>query len=301
MYAGAPYASLAYGQAPAFVAPASPTSGRVLLLSPRDSDAATLSSPNVVSGLPLTNLQNVQPAKKCRWSSATPQYIDIDFGTPVAPNAMAWVGHNLTQAGMVRAQFATTQAGVTAAPAVDTGWVSAWPAANKPLVRNWPAFTSLTTWSNDSAFRYGRAWMADGGSVLSYIEAGRLMVGRYWQPSINFDLAGTPLGFDPADVQAKTPYGRQFTDRRTASPPRLFEIAFYALNKREALDGIYEIQRESGMWGDVVCALDPGESTDFHRFTMQGAFTAGGAYTLPPAFDGNGTMFGAGIKLREFI
>lgn len=34
---------------------------------------------------------------------------------------------------------------------------------------------------------------------------------------------------------------------------------------------------------------------------FQPLFTAGGAYTLPPVFDDAGSMFGAAIKLREFI
>ena len=49
-----------------------------------------------------------------------------------------------------------------------------------------------------------------------------------------------------------------------------------------------------GGWGDVVCCLDPSESTDFHRFIMQGVFTdQQPRYTLPPAWDSDGNMFGA--------
>ena len=69
----------------------------------------------------------------------------------------------------------------------------------------------------------------------------------------------------------------------------------------DALRGIGEIQRQRGLWGDVICCLGPGETSDLHTMTMQGCFTTGGSYTLPPVFDAEGNMWGAAIRLREFI
>lgn len=297
-----PYGAVSYGAAPAYVAPSFTAAVEALfILSPRESDLAAYNASSAVDGLPVTNLQTIQPGRVWRSTDATPQYVDVAFAAPVAANALAIVGANVTAAGMFRVRGAATEANVTAAPAIDTGWRSMWPATVKPAAPDWPAHTSLLRWSNDNVFQYWRVEIADGGAVLSYLEAGRLVLGRAWQPTTNFDLGGTPLGFAPADVQQQTPWGRTFTDRRTPSAPRLFEVAIYAADKREAFDGIAEIQRLRGLWGDVICALDPGDSTDFHRFTMQGCFTAGGAYTLPPAFNANGSMFGAAIRLREFI
>lgn len=272
----------------------------LILLSPADSDAAVISASSETSDLPVTNLQNVQPRKKWR-SSGTSVYLLVTFPAGVACNAFALVGHNLSASATVRIRGANSLAAVTAAPVYDLGTVSAWPASGKPSVTNWPQHMLLKKWSNSTGLTVWRIDIVDSAPVTTYLEAGRLALGACWQPSINFDLSGTPLGFDNSDVQARTPYGGLFTDRRTISPPRIFEVAIYALNKREAFDGIYEIQRLRGMWGDLICCLDPAETTDLHRFTMQGAFTMGGAYTLPPTFDADGNMFGAGIKLREFI
>jgi len=296
-----PYGSMPYGAAPTGTAPTVTSSTeRFLILSPRESDAATLVASSQETALPVANLQNMQPAKVWRATSATPQSITLDFGYPVAANALALVGHNLTDAGMLRVRGATTQAAVTASPAVDASG-SAWPVTGKPVAQNWPHHTSLLRWSNDLPYQYWQVDIADGGSVLTYIEVGRLMLGRAFQPTVNFDFGGQPLSFETADIQTRTPYGRTFTDRRTISPPRNFEVTVYAMTKREAFDGLAELQRLRGTWGDVVCALDPGDSTDFHRFTMQGVFGVGGAYTLPIAFDSDGNMFGAGIRLREVI
>lgn len=220
------------------------------------------------------------------------------FRYPVAANALAVVATNASPGGVFQVLGGPSHG---TWGAVDTGFQSMWPATGKPVAPDWPVHTSLLRWTNDLAFQHRRVVIADTGSVLPYIEAGRLVLGRAFQPSINFDYGGTPIGYAAVDVQATTPYGRTFTDRRTVSAPRLFELSVYSLNRREAFDGLGEIQRTRGLWGDVVCALDPGERTDFHRFTMQGVFTSAAAYTLPPVFDRDGNMFGAGIKLRELI
>lgn len=272
-----------------------------IILSPASSDAATLAASSAVSGLDVTNLQNVQPRKKWRTTGTAAEYVTVAFSSGVAANCLALVGHNLSGSATVRVRGANSAAAVTAAPVYDSTAISAWPATGKPSVSSWNHFTLLKTWSNNTALTNWRIDLADSAPATTYLEAGRLALGAMWQPTPSFDLGGTPLGFDTVDVQTRTPYGSLFTDRRNASPARIFELAIYALNKREAFDGLYELQRLRGMWGDVICCLDPSETTDLHRFTMQGAFTMGGAYTLPPAFDSSGNQFGAGIKLREFI
>jgi hypothetical protein len=272
---------------------------RVLVLTPRCSDAGTIAASSEVSGLPAANLQNMQPAKKWRSNGATAATLSLTLSSPLAANALALVAHNLSSMGVIRVRGATVLANITAAPDVDSGWQSAWPAGGKPTVPLWANFTSLVRWTAGAECLYWQIDIADPGA-LSYLEAGRLALGVAWQPSLNFDIGGTPLGFDPVDVQSKTNYGRTFTDSRGVAP-RLFELAFYALDRREAFDGLYEIQRLRGMSGDLIVCLDPGEVTDFHRFTMQGVFADRAAYALPPAFNANGNMFGAGIRLRELL
>lgn len=273
----------------------------MVLLSPGDSDAATLSASSEASGAAAANLLTVQPRKKWRSTGTAAEYLVLYFASGLAVDALALVGVNLSGSATVRVRAANTLSDVTASPAYDSTVVSAWPATGKPSVANWPHHVVFKKWTNSTAYNYWRVDLADSAPATTYLEAGRLVLADTWQPSINFDIGGTPMGFDVSDVQVRSPYGGLYTDRRTLSPPRVFELTNYALTKREAFDGIYEMQRLRGMWGDVVCCLDPAETTDLHRFTMQGAFTMGGAYTLPPAFDASGNMFGAGIRLREFI
>lgn len=272
----------------------------VLLLSPAASDAAVLSVSSQLQSLPAANLQSYRPDKKWR-AYGTTEWVALDLGTPVACNTLALVAHNLSAGGTLRVRGAASQAAVTAAPVVDTAARSAWPATGKATAPRWPHWLSLLTWANETPLRYWRVDIVDPGNSDGWLEAGRLMLGPKWQPSLNFDLGGTPLALDQMDVQAKTSWGRLFTDRRATSAARIFAVEISALDKREVMGGLFEIQRERGLWGDVVCCLDPEEGTDFHVFSMQGVFVQRAEYPIVPYFTPNGAMFTAKIQLNELI
>ena len=272
----------------------------ILLLSPSDSDAATLVADSEVSTLPAANLQNIQPKKKWRTTSLTP-YLTLDFGAAgCAANGFALIGHNLTSAATIRVRGKATFP-VTSSPTVDTTASSAWPATGKPADTYWPHYLSWLAWSNAVALRYWRVDIADSGNADGYVQAGRLMLGTYWQPTTNFDLAGTPLGRDQRDVQTVTAYGEIFTDRRARSAARRFSLQISATDKREVNDGIGEIQRLRGMWGDVACLLDTAATTDFHRSSMQGVFTAPQEHQFSQQFTPNGEAWSVSFPLREVI
>ncbi len=300
MYGYYPIGSVPFGATPAYVAPATPTMARIAVLSPRDSDLATMAAGSEVATLPAVNLQNQQPKKVWRSASAT-DYITVTFGAPVAANMLALNGHNLSAGGVFRVRGAGTLANTAAAPLVDTGWQSVWPATGKPGDAYWPRYLSALLWSNDALFQYWRVDIADPAVSQAYVEAGRLALGRYWQPTTNFDLGGTPLGFDQVDVQTRTDYGEIFTDRRQRSAARRFGLQISAADRREVLDGIAEIQRLRGLWGDVICLLDPAATTDFHRHSMQGVFGATQEHRIVPQFTANGEMWTVDLQLREII
>lgn len=270
----------------------------ILILSPGSSDAATLTADSEVSTLPATNLQGIQPKKKWRTTSLTP-YLDIDFGTAgCAANGFALIGHNLTSAATIRVRGKATFP-VTSSPTVDTTAVSAWPATGKPSDTYWPQYLSWLSWVNVTALRYWRIDISDSGNTDGYLQAGRLMLGPYWQPTTNFDLSGTPLGRDQRDVQTVTDYGEIFTDRRSRSAARRFSLQISSADKREVNDGIGEIQRLRGMWGDVACLLDTAATTDFHRNSMQGVFTSPQEHQFTQQFTTNGEAWSVSFPLRE--
>lgn len=298
MYGVYPYGVAPYGAAPAYVAPTAPSMARIVVLSPADSDAATMAAGSALASLPVANLQAMQPKKVWR-SETTETYVTVSFASAVAANMLAVVGHNLSDAGVIRVRGADSLANTTASPAVDTGWESAWPVTGKPADAYWPRYLSALLWSNDALYQYWRVDFADPSVAATYIEAGRLMLGRYWQPTINFDLGGTPLGFASKDVQTETDYGEFFTDRRSRSAPRRFSLQISGADKNEVLGGIGEVQRLAGMWGDVAVLLDPNATTHFHRHSMQGVFTSQQEHQMVQQFNENGELWTVNFPLRE--
>lgn len=273
----------------------------VIILSPRLSDGATMVASSQVASLPVSNLQNMQPKRKWRTDGATSPYVEADFrATGCAANGLALIGHNLTASATIRVRGKATYP-VTSAPTVDTGAVSAWPATGKPGDESWPHFLSWLSWANASALRYWRIDIADGSNPAGYIEAGRLMLGSYWQPSRNFDLGGVPLGFDQRDIQMLTEYGGTFTDRRTMSAPRVFQVAISAADRDEVMAGVADLMRLRGTWGDVACLLDPAATTHFHRHSMQGVFMQAQRHQMTQLFTASGEAWSVELNLREVI
>ncbi|HTR86193.1 MAG TPA: hypothetical protein VMI56_17045 [Reyranella sp.] len=299
----APIGTLPIGAAP-YVAPAAAgPSQALLLLSPVYSDAGTFSASSQVTRLPVANLQTRQPQKKWRSLPGTAASIAIALAQPIAANALALVAHNLSSAGLLRLRGALLQANVTTAPAVDTGWQSAWPITGKPAIA-WPNWLSLLTWSGAPAVPYWQLDIADPSNTDGFLEAGRLILGPQWQPSIGFDLSGTPVSFDANDQQTKTPWGYIFTDRRSPAggPARVFAVQITAANRKEVQAGILEMQRTRGLWGDVVCCLDPGRPDDFHINSLHGVFVQKGSYPITQNFDPDGGQWGVGtINLNESL
>lgn len=272
----------------------------MLLLSPRNIDRATLTATGEVPTLPVTNLQTIQPARKFRVMDNEVS-IYVAFATAISANALALVAHNFSDSGSIRLRAATLQADLDSDPELETDWASPWPNGLKPIAPDWANWLSLIQFENNSAYRYWRVDLFDDGPSQTYLEAGRLVLDRAWQPSTNFDFGGTPMAHDPRDAVAETDYGYTFTDRRTLSPPRIFKLQITSANQTEVLAGLQEIQRLAGLAGDLVCCLDPGDADNFHLLSMQGRFTKGGAFGAPALWDEDGPLWGAAIEMREFL
>lgn len=269
----------------------------VLFLSPSSSDAATLAGSSAVSTLPVTNLQSLQPQKKWRTTGAAAEWVTIDFGAATSLNCLALVGGNLSGSATLRVRLAATAGAVTSAPAYDSGVVSAWPATGKPSVSSWPNYLNMLRWAAVS-YRYARLDIADPAPATTYLEFGRLALGASWQPSLNVDIDGA-LGFAPADKQIVSDWGYTFTDPRFS--PRTFDLPFSAGDRRDVFDNAFEIQRLAGLARDVICVLDPSETTDFHRYAMQGVFTSAAQFVPKQLWSANGWNWAFRPQLRELL
>lgn len=278
------YGTLPISSVPAYVAAAPPMSERVLLLSPRDIDRATLVASSALTSLPVTNLQNQEPRKVWRSLSAVSQYVDITLDSPIACNAIAMSGFNMSAAGVWRLHgyASVSDMGVTAA--VSSAWQSVWPGGLKHYDPDWGPEVALLRIENENPYLHWRIEFSDPSEATTFLDIGRLALGRAVQFSINCDIDGG-IGFVPNDVAELNGYGQIFTDPRPYAQ-RTFDMPWTALAQDEVSAQAMELSRLRGQAGDVFCFLDPCGVSNFHLWSMQGLFTGRAQYTPRPLFVG---------------
>lgn len=257
-------------------------SENVLFLSPRDIDLATLSASTAVSSLPVANLQNQEPTKVWRTTSALDQYVDITFASPVAADAAAMAGFRKSASLLWRAKAYASAADRGGAAALDTGWQSPWPQGYMHNDPAWGPEVALMQFENDTAYQFWRVEFTD--PAATYLDIGRLAVGPAAQFSVNPDYESA-VGFVSSDVAEPNGYGQIFTDPRPYLQ-RQFDMPWTALGRSEANTLAMELTRLRGLAGDIFCFLDPGETEHFHRWSMQGLFTGAAKYSIRPMFNG---------------
>ena len=282
------------------VEPSFPVAGAaeyVLFLSPDDSDLATLAAGS--AAMAVANLQDQQPSKKWR-STSTADYVTVTFTGPVAANAVTWCAHNGSAGLYLRVRGYDSAADFAALTnvVVDTNWKSAWPLGIKPRERNWLNHGSLLRWTNDRPLQYWRIDVADGGAGQTYTEAGRLMLGRWVQPTYNLDHEGG-LGRVSADLQITSDWGATLTEARFR--PRALDARFSAQEQRDAFDWFDELQRLRGTAGDFVVIIDPAATTDFHRYFLHGLLGSTGMMQPVRLWSGTGFLWSFTVPVKETI
>ena len=287
LFGDGPFADGPSGDAPSVISSAmSAPADRAWFLSSERIDAATLTALTEETSLPVENLQDQRPDKTWRSTAAIGQYIDVVLDGPVACNGLAAAAVNFTDSAVWRVMGAANQANIPLAPDVDTGWRSAWPATGKPNVRNWPSFMCSLKFTNDALYRYWRVYISDTGN--SYLDVGRLWLGRAFQPSANVDLNPSFGRLSPGYVR-RTDYGRTYTDSRGPAS-RVFQIPMSSLSQRDLMDELDELQRYCGVDRDFAFCLDPAATTDLHRYSMQALFAGGSQNTAQPLWDESGNQ-----------
>jgi hypothetical protein len=294
-YGSFPYGALPYGAGLAIPAPA-PASRKILFLSPRLSDMATITASSEVPSLPARNLQNMQPTKVYR-SLTTSTALTIVMPEPLAANCVALVGGNPSDQRYVRLLGASTLPGLGSAPVIDTDWVSPWATGERPDAPEWPHWLQIIRWENDETLGYWRLQVQDEGAP--YVDIGRLVLGRAWQPLYNVDLDPS-IGFVPLDVQEPNGYGQTFTDPRPYAQ-RQFDFNFSGANQDDVFDYAMELSRLRGQARDFIVCLDPAATSRFHQWSMQALFTGRTSYKAQPLWDGTNQVWGFSASMLECL
>lgn len=274
--------------------------GNALFLSSRWIDDAVVTASSVQGTLVASNVQTIDPAEVWRATGCAAEHLDFAFAGAIAADALVLVGHNLGAAATLRLRLAATAADVTAAPAVDTGAVSAWPSSGKHGDPEWPYELSLLRWSNAVAYGFGRLDIADAANGDGFVQAARLFVGPAFVPTLNVDQTPS-LGLLSPDEAGRTPFGRSIGDARGPAG-RSMAPTLSALDEDEMGEGLFELQRFAGLARDFAFCLDPAATTRFHRYSMQARFAALTVFQAQPFWNAAGNqVWQATLPLEEVI
>lgn len=269
-----------------------------LFLSSKRGDGATLAASSAETSLPVTYLQNPDPAAMWRATDCAAEWVTIDLGAPYACNALMLVGHSGSAAGTIRVRGAATAAGVTAAPMINTTALSLWPTSGKPTDEDWPAYLTLVRW-NSATLRYWRFDIADGANPDGFFQAARVFIGKAVQLTYDVDL-NVGLGLDSPDEPNRSPYGKTFIDPRGAASRRLV-LPISNVNDRQMKDELFDLQRYCGRGRDFGFTLDPSATTDFHRYSLQAVFDGNAQFDAQPLFDSSGQVWRTSLTLNEMM
>lgn len=273
--------------------------GNALFLSPRWSDAASLTASSTQGLLAVNHVQTMDPTQVWRATGCAAEWLAWDFGEGVFIDAMMIVTHNLSPTGMLRLRLASTAVDVTAAPAIDSGLVSGWPASGKPLLTDWPAWLSLVRAANPSPYRYGRLDIEDPDNPAGYVEVGRLMAGPSFVPAVNVD-PNPSLGLITPDEAGRTPFGRAYGDNRGPAS-RTMQLPMSAVDEDEMGAQLFELQRYSGLARDFGFCLDPEATTRFHRYSGQFRFGDLAPFQAQPFWSEANQVWQATLPLEEVM
>jgi len=259
------------------------------VISTNDVDAATLTSGDFTASLPVGNLQLEGRARVARTTNATgTKTINGNFAGSTLCSALVLYGHNLTGAATWRLRLyaGANQTGTvvydstTLTPLTSIGWGSfAWGVApwGNGVFNDWqqPFYTLWFTGVFALSFRLE---LADPLNPAGYLQASRLIIGRYLTPAFNAEY-GLALAWDTNSEQRRTLGGSVRTDRRASFRRLSFDLGLLDISERALW---LDLARVNGLHREIFVSVYPEAGADLERdHSMLGKFSQAAPNTLP--------------------
>ena len=270
-------------------------------------DDGTLTVDDEVATLPGTYLQDRQIVRIWRNTQLTAQ-IDVDFGQSRIVDFAALIKHNISTTGTIRwrlsnvSNFATT--------VYDSGVVDAWPIVEEFGTLPWGVFSwggylnptvaaeyTISTFDVlDSTVqaRYLRIDISDPDNADGYIQAGRLISGPAYRPSINY-ANGVEFEFVDESRVTKSRGGQTFIDE----VERFRRIRFDLINlpENEVFQNVFNrLDRLKGIAGDILVIPQPDKPSTWITQNIYGRIT-----NTDPIVNSALTYYGRRIEVEELI
>lgn len=279
----------------------------MIISSANYSDSGTLTVDNAVGTLPITNLQDRQIVKIWRNSQTTAQ-IDMDFGQGRIVDFVALIKHTISQTGKIRyrlsnvSDFSSTE--------YDSGLIDAWPIVEEFGTLPWGVFSwggylnitiaaqytisSFNVLTSPVQARYLRIDISDPDNTDGYLQAGRLIAGPAYKPSINY-ANGVQFEFVDESRITKSRGGQTFVDE----VERFRRIRFELINlpENEMFQNVFNaIDRLRGVAQDILVIPQPDEPTTWITQNIYGRIAQ-----TQPITNSALTYYGRMIEVEELI
>jgi hypothetical protein len=279
----------------------------MIISSTNYSDAGTVTVDDAVGTLPITNLQDRQIVKIWRNTQTTAQ-IDVDFGQGRIVDFAALIKHTISQTGKIR--WRLSNASDFSSTVYDSGLIDAWPIVEEFGTLPWGVFSwggylnitvaaqyTISTFavlSSPVQARYLRIDISDPDNTDGYIQAGRLIAGPAYKPSINY-ANGVEFEFVDDSRITKSRGGQTFVDEIE----RFRRIRFELINlpENEMFQNVFNaIDRLRGVAQDILIIPQPDEPTTWITQNIYGRITQ-----TSPIVNSALTYYGRQIEVEELI
>jgi len=282
-------------------------SNNMIISSTNYSDGGTLTVDDEVATLPASNLQDQQIVKIWR-NTQTSAQIDVDFGQQRIVDFMALIRHNISQTGTIRwrlsavSDFSTT--------VYDSGTIDAWPIVEEFGTLPWGVFqwggrlnpevaaeytiSSFDVLTTAVQARYLRIDISDSLNADGYLQAGRLIAGPSYRPSVNY-ANGVQFEFVDESRITKSRGGQTFVDE--VERYRVMRFELINLPENEMFGNVFNsIDRLRGVSKDILVIPQPAKSSTWITQNIYGRIRQ-----TQPITNSALTYYGRMIEVEELI
>lgn len=245
-----------------------------------DNAAATYAGGSWVAALPLTNLKDDRLARVTRSTSASlaNAQFTIDFGIAEWVRFVALVDHNFSRTSAVRVRGSNTPGDWTVTT-FDSGWFDGWPVTSPLYVApvgdpSWLDgrmsaaeaadynLSAIYIAASATAAQYWKIEISDIGNTAGYVQMGRLVMSRAWQPTINMSV-GAKIGIGTETSFQRSDAGPKYFNVQ----PRARSAAFTIQNMGtdEIFTYAFEMQRQLGLSKQLFFVWDATDTVHLFR------------------------------------
>lgn len=273
-----------------------------------DNAATTLTVDSESATLPKENLQDLQIVRVFRTGAVTSVQIDVDFGASRLVDLMAIIKHNFTVSATI--QWRLSNVSDFSTTVYDSGVIDVWPAIEDFGSSPWGVFTwggkptqELADLYTSNVFNvlegaafaiYMRINVSDSTNADGYLQAGRLIAGPAYQPSINY-ANGVEFEFIDESRVTKSRGGQTFVDEVERFRRMRFDLI--QLPENEIFGNVFNsLDRIKGISKDVLVIPQPSEPTTWITQNIYGRISA-----TAPIVNSTLTFYGRRIEIEEMI